>query len=355
MRFVYGAPPEQLARDLGISLSSLMALVSSVLHRLHESKYAGALRQELANPSYSADVWAGASEVPVHKCEHAGCTSPPFPQKLRGRPRRFCSSACRQAAYRERLCQPAGGQRQRTAIGTQPSGPRLSRLTDYSGVLPDFPQPEPPTPRPWGEFYKTSAPQALERWNAPTAAEPAVAGGKRHSIRTFASGTVSDLLALVLPIDGQHRVGLERWQHGVGLFGIGWRLAGDAQLLPLPLPRPVFLPPTPTTPLAVLVPEFRFESLARVACPGTVCVFLAPSGPGRRESSRGSFATSATSLMPAPPFPGGAGAAGRAPMNGPEVRLKRERRHARASSWRRASSTVGPAYVRRRPSRRRAA
>lgn len=51
-------------------------------------------------PQHSVLVWEGVKEVPVHRCQRVGCTAPPFVQKARGRTRKYCSDACKQATHR---------------------------------------------------------------------------------------------------------------------------------------------------------------------------------------------------------------------------------------------------------------
>jgi hypothetical protein len=141
--YLHGAPPEQLARQMGCSSYGLRTLLAGLLERLRTSEYGGQLQEELRDPHgprHSREVWKGAAEVPVHRCTRKGCKTPPFPQKATGRPRNYCSDRCKQAAYRERL-------REQTvkADGVAPRRPGRAhsyQLRDYSVPPADFPRPE---------------------------------------------------------------------------------------------------------------------------------------------------------------------------------------------------------------------
>ncbi|WP_371664773.1 hypothetical protein [Streptomyces sp. NBC_00280] len=102
---LWGAPPDQVGRRLGIREGEVLRLVSALLHRIKTSPYGPALLEELrsgSGPRFSKLLWEGRKEVPVHRCARTGCTEPPFTQRATGRARRFCSNRCKQAAYRER-------------------------------------------------------------------------------------------------------------------------------------------------------------------------------------------------------------------------------------------------------------
>ncbi|WP_405624739.1 hypothetical protein OG933_44660 [Streptomyces sp. NBC_00016] len=102
---LWGAPPDQVGRRLGIREDDVLRLVSALLHRIKTSPYGPALLEELrsgSGPRFSELLWEGRKEVPVHRCARTGCTEPPFTQRATGRARRFCSNRCKQAAYRER-------------------------------------------------------------------------------------------------------------------------------------------------------------------------------------------------------------------------------------------------------------
>ncbi len=109
LHYLGQAPPEQLARRHGLSVDRLTTLISHLLERLRTSELAPLLRTELhgAGPRFSPEVWRAVKDVvPVHRCALAGCTAPPFVQKAVGHPRLYCSSSCRQAAYRRRRNAP---------------------------------------------------------------------------------------------------------------------------------------------------------------------------------------------------------------------------------------------------------
>lgn len=121
--YLHGAPVVQMARQFGWTVEDLQELIRSLLIRLRDSEFGPQLREELLSrtgPQHSALVWEGVKEVPVHRCQRVGCTTPPFVQKARGRTRKYCSDACKQAAYRSaRAEQPA----KRAAAPTALSNP----------------------------------------------------------------------------------------------------------------------------------------------------------------------------------------------------------------------------------------
>lgn len=141
---LWGAPPDQMGRRLGIGGDDVLRLVAALLHRIKESRYGPALMEELrsgSGPRFSALLWEGRKEVPVHRCARAGCTEPPFIQRDTGRARRYCSNRCKQAAYRERRRQDAAESpavTQRSSL-TNPSRGYL--LRQYS-ELPELPEPQ---------------------------------------------------------------------------------------------------------------------------------------------------------------------------------------------------------------------
>ncbi|WP_369386186.1 hypothetical protein AB5J72_00020 [Streptomyces sp. CG1] len=149
--YLHGAPPEQLARQIGCPLERLLDLVAGLLERLRGSEYGEQLREELRDPHgprHSREVWEGVAEVPVHRCAREGCHAPPFPQKATGRPRYYCSDRCKQAAYRERQRTPAAG-----TVDPAPRRPRGThryQLRDYSAPLAEFPRPRPQ----WQGYFK---------------------------------------------------------------------------------------------------------------------------------------------------------------------------------------------------------
>jgi hypothetical protein len=101
--YLHGAPLGQMARQFGWTVEDLHELIRRLLIRLRDSEFGPQLREELMSrtgPQHSALVWEGVKEVPVHRCQRVGCTAPPFVQKARGRTRKYCSDACKQAAHR---------------------------------------------------------------------------------------------------------------------------------------------------------------------------------------------------------------------------------------------------------------
>lgn len=158
--YLHGAPPKQLASQLGVTVDQLQALVAALLAKLRDSPtYGEQLMRELRSgfPQRSPIVWEGVKEVPVHRCERAGCTERPFVQKPTGRPRRWCSSRCRQAAYRQAKRDPVLAQRRAEArleesVAARPfmssawfarrekvGRRRRYRLHEYSDALAPFP------------------------------------------------------------------------------------------------------------------------------------------------------------------------------------------------------------------------
>jgi hypothetical protein len=131
--YLHGAPLVQMARQFGWTVQGLQELIRSLLIRLRDSEFGPQLREELLSrtgPQHSALVWEGVKEVPVHRCQRVGCTAPPFVQKARGRTRKYCSDACKQAAYRSaRAEQPA----KRAAAPTALSNPWLRVVRPRKG------------------------------------------------------------------------------------------------------------------------------------------------------------------------------------------------------------------------------
>lgn len=269
LRYLHGAPPQQLARDIGLGLGTFEMLVGGLLNKIGTSKYADALRQELSSaPRHSSEVWAGAAEVPAHRCERTGCVAQPFAQRPMGRPRRFCSSACRQAAYRERL---------RTAdkqapAETKPEGPRPARLTDYSAALPAFPE-----PRDWSSSigFWSYLNNAVKRWHSPATEIRDPLARPQLSSRFLLPRTLSviepDALSYALMMNGSTRLGGRRHlltvasRREVMRAGVLSRRSGWPSLRatsPEPFHRQVrsgLLPPTLTSPMAICVPEPQLE------------------------------------------------------------------------------------------------
>ncbi len=149
---LWGAPPDQIGRRMGIGEADVQRLVAALLHRIKTSDYGPALLEELRStggPRFSRLLWEGRKEVPVHRCERAGCTAPPFLQRATGRARHFCSDACKQAAYRQRrkakeASTPAAPKQRPTA-----PRPRGYLLRAYDEV-PELPAPR----REQGWFFR---------------------------------------------------------------------------------------------------------------------------------------------------------------------------------------------------------
>lgn len=102
IHWALGAPFRQLERELGVFGGEAELLVSAGFEQLEKSRHADALREELQGahgPLRSPVLRVEAGRVVVHRCERAGCTAPPLQQPATGRPRRYCSNACRQKAY----------------------------------------------------------------------------------------------------------------------------------------------------------------------------------------------------------------------------------------------------------------
>jgi hypothetical protein len=149
--YLHGAPLGQMARQFGWTVEGLQELIRRLLIRLRDSEFGPQLREELMSrtgPQHSALVWEGVKEVPVHRCQRVGCTAPPFVQKARGRTRKYCSDACKQAAYRSaRAERPAKRAVAPTALSNpwfrvvRPrKGRRMPyRFLDYTGTDAAFP------------------------------------------------------------------------------------------------------------------------------------------------------------------------------------------------------------------------
>ncbi|RPF39249.1 hypothetical protein [Streptomyces sp. TLI_185] len=186
--YLHGAPLVQMARQFGWTVAGLQELIRSLLIRLRDSEFGPQLREELlgrTGPQHSALVWEGVKEVPVHRCQRVGCTTPPFVQKARGRTRKYCSDACKQAAYRSaRAEQPA----KRAAAPTALSNPwfrvvrsrkgrrmpyRFLDYTETDAVFPDTQDAKRAMPESsaYGEYFRWK----LAEW-MPSRGQPKVLG-----------------------------------------------------------------------------------------------------------------------------------------------------------------------------------
>ncbi|MFC8285731.1 sigma-70 RNA polymerase sigma factor region 4 domain-containing protein [Streptomyces cyaneofuscatus] len=312
--YLHGAPPEQMAAQLGISLDSLQRLVGRLLAKLRDSEYGSQLHEELHSrfgPRHSSVVWEAAKDVPVHRCERTGCTAPPFTQKPTGRPRRYCSSACRQAAYRGvRRAGPRPASRLGSALG-RPLVRREYRLMTYADAPAEFPEPR-HTPR-LLDGYMAYLEQRLLEWGAPTASPVRVpvtfqahswtAVNERFSLISmpglwWTQGTGKSQFAYYAIqelLQGQHRV------RPISLFELG-RLGGNntlkAKASDLPAAEPLSPDPRPTSPLHTPIPShirhFAVGWSRRIPQPPAARLGLSPatqgerpwSGPPRKRATR---------------------------------------------------------------------
>lgn len=127
---LHGAPPEQLARRIGIPEGTLERELGGLLARVRDSPHHDRLRAELAGadgPRHSPGVWRAHGHVPITRCERAGCGKP-LEQKPVGRMRRYCDAKCKQAAYRQRKKTPRPT--------TAPAPAALSRLWYADSAVP---------------------------------------------------------------------------------------------------------------------------------------------------------------------------------------------------------------------------
>ena len=122
---LWGAPPDQIGRRMGIGEADVHRLVAALLHRIKTSEYGPALLEELRStggPRFSRLLWEGRKEVPVHRCERAGCTAPPFLQRATGRARRKRRSVF-DAAFDPSPAGSAEGARDRRDEAERDAGP----------------------------------------------------------------------------------------------------------------------------------------------------------------------------------------------------------------------------------------
>jgi DNA-binding CsgD family transcriptional regulator len=159
--YLHQAPPEQIARRHGLSKRQFDTLLGQLLGKIANSRYADELRSELNGfgPRHSPELWAGARHVPVHRCRYEGCDAPPFVQRSSGRPRLYCSSACRQADYRLRRSAPPGspGEESNGSLGKEGTGlDGHYHHRSYQDPPPEFPAPVAPY-RDYGREYFEAA------------------------------------------------------------------------------------------------------------------------------------------------------------------------------------------------------
>ncbi|MFE4634510.1 hypothetical protein ACFRJ1_14210 [Streptomyces sp. NPDC056773] len=138
--FIHGVHADQIARRLGITPYEVNQLLAGMAHQIKEAPGGEGLLEDLRSrggPRFSALLWEGRKAVPVvHRCERPPCAKP-FTQPPTGRARQFCSNACKQAAYRDRL-------RTRTLSGQQPAqsaGPYRGPRLRHNVPVPELPAP----------------------------------------------------------------------------------------------------------------------------------------------------------------------------------------------------------------------
>ncbi len=275
---LWGAPPDQIGRRMGIDETDVQRLVAALLHRIKTSEYGPALLEELRSsggPRFSRLLWEGRKGVPVHRCERAGCTAPPFLQRATGRARHFCSDACKQAAYRQRRKAKEAATpttpKQRPTPTPRPQGYLLRAYDD----VPELPAPR----REQGWFFQYVQ-RRMRSLTEPATFYPGYPGPLarpqgtgRRALLTFISSRSIPALYKALPrpsatfwlsysglmVDEAHRSSL------LGRFGLGSlsarraALSGNAHKTVL---RPS---PTLTSPLEAPVPGRG--PVPRVFCP----------------------------------------------------------------------------------------
>lgn len=266
--YLHGAPPEQMAAQLGITHDSLQRLVSRLLARLRDSEYGDQLREELHSrfgPRHSPVVWEAAKDVPVHRCERPGCIAPPFTQKPTGRPRRYCSPACKQAVYRNARRAGARPDALLSSASRRPLLRRAYRLVSYSDAPPEFPAPR-HTP-PGFDAYMAYLEQRLAQWGAPAVRTPLTfqANPNRRFISegwpkisgmwgppgTGKTQVITHIIHELL--EGRHRILLVS-PTLVQVLGRHLRRGIEPSLLPAPTPLP--LDPSLTSPLHTHIPTY---------------------------------------------------------------------------------------------------
>lgn len=291
---------DQIARRHGLTASLVENAIAGILHRIGESPHGVALLEDLRSPGgprFSALLWEGRSkERVVDLCARETCTKR-FDQPLTGRTRKFCSNACRQAAYRARRAQqpPAQGAHSPQPANT-PQGFRPRQTT------PEFPAPR----RASGAFlqYMESVLDRIGQPPVPTAGVPSPRqpglippgrmGSDISSLVWIGSGKTRLPLSLV---DGAHRVSSlrEAFVARGGLVQTGLR-----QFLRQPLAPRFMLRPdvTLTSPLhtPLPLPDGRTVPYMVVSFPGTTIRYegawgAAPeTGPARNQrNTRGSW------------------------------------------------------------------
>lgn len=143
---VLGQSLQQVARLLKLSEEQAKARLSVVTSRLRHPSRSQRIRDELSDGQtlVSAQLRGWTRDISgalFPRC--AQCDTPFLPPNAAlsrgGRPRRYCSSACRQAAYRRRLAaaemapeQPAPLPEQRVPSRPKPRNPRPALCLEYA-------------------------------------------------------------------------------------------------------------------------------------------------------------------------------------------------------------------------------
>ncbi|MGW5527943.1 sigma factor-like helix-turn-helix DNA-binding protein [Streptomyces xanthochromogenes] len=206
-----GAPTAQVARRLDTPPSNVEAVVADALETLRTSGYAGSLLEEMRwehGPLRSEVVRAHSSEVVVlQRCIGPECEAI-VTQAATGRTRLYCSSACRQKAYRRR--------RSGKEAPSLPARPKLRRrftIRDPWADVPELPAPFAALQHPVFRQHIVPRLAAWSRGISPSLMEARVLGARPGS-RGMAWSLVSSELAnhgssvsdsYRMWIDGSHR------------------------------------------------------------------------------------------------------------------------------------------------------
>ncbi|OCC09128.1 sigma factor-like helix-turn-helix DNA-binding protein [Streptomyces sp. PTY087I2] len=206
-----GAPTTQVARRLDTPPSNVEAVVADALETLRTSGYAGSLLEEMRwehGPLRSEVVRAHSSEVVVlQRCIGPECEAI-VTQPATGRTRLYCSSACRQKAYRRR--------RSGKEAPPLPAPPKIRRrftIRDPWADVPELPAPFAALQHP--AFRQHIVPR-LAAWSRGTS--PSLVGARVLGVRPGSLGMAWSLISSELAnpgssvgdsyrmlIDGSHR------------------------------------------------------------------------------------------------------------------------------------------------------
>lgn len=198
---VHGLHADQIARMHGLTSCLVEGAVAEILHRIRESPHGLELLEDLRSrggPRFSALLWEGRSQVPVvHRCARETCGKR-FEQATVGRARRFCSNACRQAAYRARRAQPRPVSLETRSA--QPSdAPRGFRQRQ---TVPDLPAPR-RAEGGWRQYLESSV-AGIER--PPADLIDLSAKGGDATIPSWIGASESAARVSLFLVDGAHRV-----------------------------------------------------------------------------------------------------------------------------------------------------